>query len=114
MLWSIIKLLFALPVVILLAYISLRLTNQYLSKQGKGKSIQVMERIPINNKSTLCVVKAGEEYLLLGVSDNNIQMIKKLEKDEVVDYAAYNQGISFKDAMNIHFKKLKKDNGRHE
>lgn len=108
------KLLFALPVVILLAYISLRLTNQYLSKQGRGKNIQILERVPLNNKSALCVVKAGQDYLVLGISENNIQVIKKLEAEEVIEHAGLNQDINFKEALSMNLKKLKKEKSSHE
>ena len=37
------KLMLALPIVILLAYISLRLTNKYLNQRNQGKCIQVLE-----------------------------------------------------------------------
>ena len=69
------KLMLTLPIVILLAYISLRLTNKYLNQRNQGKCIQVLERLPLNNKNTLCVIKMGEEYMVASVTETSFQVV---------------------------------------
>jgi flagellar protein FliO/FliZ len=114
MLWSTLKLILALPVVILLAYISLRLTNQYLTKHNQGKNIQVLERTPINNKASICVVRIGEEFMVMGISENSFEVIKTLDQDEVKDYVNSNTNINLAEAFNININKFKKGKSKHE
>ena len=88
LLLSAMKLFLALPVVILLAYISLRLSDKFLYKQNTPKEIQILERIPIHNKQFLCIVQIFGTYMVMGVSENNFQPIKTLNPEEVKVYLA--------------------------
>lgn len=113
--WAALKLLFALPVVIILAHISLKLTNQYVSKRSMGKNIQVIERVPIDNKSSLLIAKIGEEYIALAMNEGSFQVIKKMKREEMsLKESENNQSyeVNFKDALN--FKKLKDRIYKHE
>lgn len=105
---SSLKLLLALLVVILLAYISLKFTNTYLSGQNQIKNIQVIERVPIHNKSSLCLVKIGEKYMVIGVSENNFQVLKTLEENEIKNWKIQNGKISFAEAFHFNIKNSKK------
>lgn len=95
LLHSALKLLLALPVVILLAYISLRLSNKYLYRQNQSSAIQVLERVPIHNKQFLCIVKMFDSYMVIGVSENSIQPIKTLSNEEVEEYMANKQQADY-------------------
>lgn len=92
---SALKLLLALPVVILLAYISLRLSNKYIYKQNISKGIQVIERVPVFNKSMLCIIKILDEYMVIGVGENTFQPIKTLSPEEVEKYLRQKQDKDF-------------------
>lgn len=94
---SALKLLLALPVVILLAYISLRLSNKYLYKQTPSKAIRILERIPIHNKQFLCIVKIFDTYMVMGISENNIQPIKTLNLEEVEEYLSQKEQTDYLD-----------------
>lgn len=114
MLWSVLKLILALPVVILLAYISLRLTNKYMRTHNQGKNIQIMERTPINNKASICVVRIGEEFMVVGISENSFQVFKTLKQDEVKDYTNSNTDINLTEAFKTNLNKLKKGKSKYE
>ena len=43
---QLLKLIVALPLVIILAYISLRMTDKYIYKQKQRKNIQIIDRLP--------------------------------------------------------------------
>ncbi len=105
---SALKLLLALPVVILLAYISLKFTNAYLPGQNQNKNIQVIERVPIQNKSSLCLVKIGKKYVVIGVSENSFQVLKTLEENEIKSWKIQNKKISFAEAFHFNIKNNKK------
>ena len=114
MLWSVLKLIIALPVVILLAYISLRLTNQYLKKYNQGKNIQVLERTPIHNKASICLVRIGEEFMVVGINENAFQVIKTLKQEEVKDFISVDENLNFGEAFHKNFNKFKKGKSHHE
>jgi flagellar biogenesis protein FliO len=83
---SALKLLAALPAVILLACVSLRLTGRYLHRQNPSGGIQILEKVPVSNKSALYVVKLFDEVVVLGISENNIQRIRTLSPEEAKAY----------------------------
>lgn len=105
---SALKLLLALPAVILLAYISLKFTNTYLSGQNQNKNIQVIEKVPIQNKSSLCLVKIGENYMVIGISENNFQVLKTLEENEIKNDKIQKGKIGFAEVFHFNIKNNKK------
>lgn len=108
LLFSSLKLIVALPIVILLAYISLRLTNKYLYRQKQGRNIQVLERVPMYNRSSLCVVKVFDDYMVIGVGENNFQVIKTLNQEEVEDYIHHKEEVGFSEIFIENLKKWKR------
>lgn len=80
---SLLKLFIALPIVVVLAYTSLKFGNQYLKKMNSSKLMNVIETVPIFNKVVISVVKIGEEYHVLGIAETNILHIKILDDEEI-------------------------------
>ena len=85
---SLIKLFVGLPLVILLAYISLKLSNKYLRKLGDGRFLQVKETVQIFNRAAVSVVKVGSEYHVMSVTDSQVQTIKVLNETEAREFEA--------------------------
>lgn len=50
---------------------------------GQNALVTVVERIPLGPKQTLLVLKAAGEYLLVGSADSGMNLIAKLETEEV-------------------------------
>jgi len=76
-----------LGMVVMLAYVSL---NWGLRKilglkpaAAGGNVVNVIERVPLDQRHTLFVVKAASEYLLVGGSDGSLGLISKLDTAEV-------------------------------
>lgn len=80
--------LIALPIVLLLAYASLKLGKNYMSNLGKGRNIKVLETVPISNKSFVSVVKIGNQFMVLGISEHNVNLLKMLTNDEIKEFNA--------------------------
>lgn len=87
--FQLIKTLFTLALVVGLIYLSL---NYGLRKLmgikgaplgGKGGVVSVLERIPLEQRRTLFVLKAAGEYLLVGTSEGGMTLISKLDSAEV-------------------------------
>lgn len=80
--YAYLKLLVALPVVILLAYYGLPLVmRRFAPSLGMGRRVQVIERTALNARTFLYVVKAGKNYLLLAVSQAGVTLLKDLGDD---------------------------------
>lgn len=79
----IINLIVLVPVVVLLIFISLRLNKKSLSKIGSGSYVKVLEKINLSKDICLYVIKSGNTGCIIVTSNNNTQVIKKLNEDEI-------------------------------
>ncbi len=85
--WTLVRTVLVLGIVILSVYITLnfglrRLLGIAAVPRGPGV-VQVVERIPLDQKRAMFVVKAAGEYLLIGGGDGALQLIAKLDSAEV-------------------------------
>ncbi|MBF7096311.1 FliO/MopB family protein [Alkalibacter mobilis] len=71
----------ALGAVIALAYVTIRFARRI--NQGTLSYIKIIEKMPLSNQGYLAVVKVGGGYDLIGVSGNEIKLIKELDPAEV-------------------------------
>lgn len=82
------RLFLAFPLVILLIYLCFRyVIPRFAPALGMGGSVQVMERVVLNTRTTLFVVRVGDEYLLLASSANGVTLLKVLEEGYSDKYA---------------------------
>lgn len=76
-----------LGVVIMLVWLSLNFGLRRLAglkgPMGGPSVVTVLERIPLDQKRALFVVKAAGEYLLLGSGEGNLSLVSKLDAAEV-------------------------------
>ena len=80
---ELVRLLFILAAVVLLAYVAVRhwlprvtgLTNL------EAGPIQILARTPLEPKKTLYLLKVGSEILLVGTSENQLQFLKALDPE---------------------------------
>ena len=79
----IINLIVLVLVVVLLIFISLRLSKKSLSKIGSGSYVKVLEKINLSKDICLYVIKSGNTGCIIVTSNNNTQVIKKLNEDEI-------------------------------
>lgn len=80
---SFFRLLLALPLVIGLAYLSLRIGKKYMHAMGQGKTVKVIEAAPLTGKAYVSIVKVGREYMALGVAEGSVRVLKTLSAEEV-------------------------------
>lgn len=79
----IINLIVLVPVVVLLIFISLRLSKKSLSKIGAGSYVKVLEKLNLSKEICLYIIKFGNTGCIIVASNNNTQVIKKLNEDEI-------------------------------
>ncbi len=85
-----VKFLLALLFVLFLSFVIVRLLPSFIRyKYDRASSnIKIVEIVPISRKQSLCMVKVFDKLLLLGVTENGIDLIADLsdyyeEKDKV-------------------------------
>jgi flagellar biogenesis protein FliO len=50
---------------------------------GRQSVVTVLERVPLDQRRTLFVLKAGDEYLLVGGGEGGLQLLSKLDTQAV-------------------------------
>ncbi len=85
--WTLIRTFVVLGFVIAAIYLTLNFGLRRLmgiAAVPRGQAVvQVVERIPLDQKRAMFVVKAAGEYLLIGGGDGSLQLIAKLDPAEV-------------------------------
>ncbi|HEX5351490.1 MAG TPA: flagellar biosynthetic protein FliO [Trichococcus sp.] len=59
----------------------LKILDKFVNKNGKY--ITMIERIPLNRTSSLCVVKVADSYFLMSCTDSKNEIIKELNIEEI-------------------------------
>ncbi len=85
--WTLVRTFVVLGFIIMVIYVTLNFGLRRLmgiSAVPRGQAVvQVVERIPLDQKRAMFVVKAAGEYLLIGGGDGSLQLIAKLDAPEV-------------------------------
>ncbi|GAA0178072.1 hypothetical protein SH2C18_11870 [Clostridium sediminicola] len=90
---SFFQMIFALAIVLLLIYITSKIGKRF-TRQPLKRNLRIVDKLPVSNKSSICVVKIGEEMLLLGVTENNINVLEKLPEGFEDRYTANDSSIT--------------------
>jgi flagellar biogenesis protein FliO len=80
--WSLVKTFVVLGLVVALAWLTLNVGLRKLlgvGPVGRVGIVSVIERVPLDQKRTLYVVRAGDEVLLLGASDLSVNFLSRLD-----------------------------------
>ncbi len=68
-------------VLVLAWWCSRLLGKQWVKSSGFGGNICLIEQIQVGQNQKILLLKAGEEYILVGVSPAGIQFLSKVEGD---------------------------------
>lgn len=109
-LWTaILRVILFLPIVVLLAYWSIRIgASRGYFWQGSG-SMRVVERLPLGPKAGLCIVKVGEEYYLIGFSEAGVNLLKELPHYQEAVPAGHRDWQNWRDSWNRWMNPKRKD-----
>ncbi len=82
--WTLIRTLFVLGAVVCSIYLTLNVGLRKLMglqgvSTGRPSVISVVERVPLDPRRTLFVLKAADEYLLVGGGEEGLQLLSKLD-----------------------------------
>ena len=59
------------------------LKKQQLPGHSISRELTLIESLPLGKNEQLCLVKAGDRYLLLGVSANSVNQIGEIPADQI-------------------------------
>lgn len=75
---------FAFFAILFAAYLTTRFVGSRAVRITRGKYIKVIDKIVLANDRWLCVVQVGEEYCLIGVTGNNITLLKDISSSSLI------------------------------
>jgi flagellar protein FliO/FliZ len=86
--WMLLRTLLLLGAVLAFIYLTLnvglrRLMGLQGATMGRQSVVTVLERVPLDQRRTLFVLKAAEEYLLVGGGEGGLQLLSKLDAQAV-------------------------------
>lgn len=73
-------LLFVLAIIYLMVWL---LKKQQQPGQTSQRELTLIESLPLGKNERLCLVKAGNRYLLLGVSASSVNQIGEIPEDQI-------------------------------
>lgn len=100
---NIIKIIVFLPIVLLLAFISLKIGGSRMMKIRGGRIIKIIEKVPLSNRSFLCVVLINDKPYALSCSDEKVEVLMELPSDSI---ASLKEDSGFIESFISNFKTL--------
>lgn len=94
--WTLVRTLFMLGAVVASIYLTLNVGLRKLMglqgvSKGRASVVSVVERVPLDQRRTLYVLKAAGEYLLVGGGEEGLQLLSKLDTAAVEQLHAEQQ-----------------------
>lgn len=86
--WTLVRTVLLLLAVLASIYLTLNVgLRKLMGLQGVGPGrqslVSVVERVPLDQRKTLFVLKAADEYLLVGSGEGGLQLLSKLDSQAV-------------------------------
>lgn len=97
---------FVLFIILLLAFYVIKFLKKGINKYQRGKYLSIVESIPVSQKGHISIIKVDDKYMLVGVTENNINLMTEVDinPSEVEEYNS--KGIAFDKIL---MKLIKKD-----
>lgn len=77
--------LFIFAIVLAATYLTTRWMGGMQKKTQNGKNLQVVESISVGTNKTICMVEAGNVYLVVAVGKEEVHLLAQLTKDQLKD-----------------------------
>lgn len=90
--------------ILVITYVCTRWISGYQKQQMKNGNLSVIETIPAGANKMICLVKAGTEYLVVGVGKDEMHLLTKLSEEQLTDFRFQQENIisvneSFQDIL---------------
>jgi flagellar protein FliO/FliZ len=81
-------------VVLLLTYFTARWIGGYQKVRMKSRNLQVLESLPAGNNKSICLLKAGTEFLVVAVGKDEIRPLATLKEEQLTDLSFKTEGTA--------------------
>ena len=79
--------------VLLITYYTTRWVGSYQRVRMKSKNLQVIESLSAGNNKSICLLKAGTEYLVVAIGKDEIHPLATLQEEQLTDTSFLNEGV---------------------
>ena len=79
--------------VLLITYFTTRWVGSYQKVRMKSKNLQVIESLSAGNNKSICLLKAGTEYLVVAIGKDEIHPLATLKEEQLTDLSFLDEGI---------------------
>ncbi len=73
-------------VLIVIALLAVRLWGRRFRPEGPRLYLQIVDSLSLGKERMICIVKAGQSLLLLGLTNHNISLLKEISASEFDDF----------------------------
>jgi len=77
MAWQVVQIVVCLAAVAALAWLTTRLLARQRMAAGRAGHLALVDSLPLGKDRHVCLVRAGREYLLLGVAEHQITLLRE-------------------------------------
>jgi len=77
--------------VLLITYFTTRWVGSYQKVRMKSKNLQVIESLAAGNNKSICLLKAGKEYLVVAIGKDEIHLLTTLKEEQLTDISFLNE-----------------------
>ena len=79
--------------VLLLTYFTTHWVGNYQKIRMKSKNLQVIESLSAGNNKSICLIKAGTEYLVVAVGKDEMHLLTTLKEEQLTDVSFMDEGL---------------------
>ena len=73
--------------VLVITYLCTKWIANYQRIRLKSCNLQILESIPAGNNKMICLVKAGTEYMVVGVGKDELRLLTTLSEEQLTDFS---------------------------
>jgi len=84
---SLLRVVVSLGLVLALLWVAARYLSRSRSGASAGVDVDVLARVPLAQKSSLAVVRLGEQALVLGITESRVELLTSAPVSEVANVA---------------------------
>lgn len=79
--------------VLLITYFTTQWVGSYQKVRMKCKNLQVIESLSAGNNKSICLLKAGTEYLVVAIGKDEIHPLATLKEEQLTDVSFLDDGV---------------------
>ncbi|SJZ64406.1 flagellar biosynthetic protein FliO [Selenihalanaerobacter shriftii] len=83
--WQLIKTAFYLVIIIILFFVLIKFINRQSRLPGFNRNLRIIEKLHFNSDQGLYLVEVMDEVWVIGVSNDNIELLSRIEDSERIE-----------------------------